>query len=82
MKKVAKNCIIGAIIYGACQLFYDMGKGYMLGVMAKYNDEYSPVEVIDFCSNNDGKHKLRTKFIAEMAEGTVETINKQYEEEP
>ena len=49
MKKVAKNCIIGAIIYGACQLFYDMGKGYMLGVMAKYNDDYSPVEVIDLC---------------------------------
>lgn len=76
MKKVAKNCIIGAIIYGACQLCFDMGKGYMLGITAKYNDECSPVEVIDLCSNNDGKHKLQTKFIAEMAKGTVKNINK------
>lgn len=76
MKKVAKNCIIGATIYGACQLFFDMGKGYMLGILAKCDDEYSPVEVIDLCSNNDGKHKLRTKFIAEMAKGTIKNINK------
>ena len=82
MKKVAKNCVIGAIICGACQLCFDMGKGHMLGVMAKYNDECSPVEAIDILSNDDGKHKLRSKFIAEMAKGTVKTINKQYEEEP
>nr|DAW17740.1 MAG TPA: V-type proton ATPase subunit [Caudoviricetes sp.] len=82
MKKVAKNCVIGAIIYGVCQLCFDAGKGYMLGIMAKHNDECNPVEAIDILSNDDGKHKLRSKFIAEMAEGTVETINKQYEEEP
>lgn len=76
MKKVAKNCIIGAIIYGACQLCFDMGKGYMLGITAKYNDECTPDEVIDILNNNDGKHKLRTKFIAEMAKGTVKIINK------
>lgn len=76
MKKVAKNCIIGAIIYGACQLCFDMGKGYMLGIRAKYNDECTPDEVIDILNNNDGKHKLRTKFIAEMAKGTVKIINK------
>lgn len=76
MKKVAKNCIIGAIIYGACQLCFDMGKGYMLGITAKYNDECSPVEMIDLCSNNDGEYKLRTKFIAELAKETVKNINK------
>ena len=82
MKKVAKNCIIGATIYGACQLFYDMGKGYMLGIFAKYNGKCNPVEIIDLCSNNDGKHKLRTKFIAEMAKETAKNIDKRYEEEP
>ena len=82
MKKVAKNCIIGAIIYGACQLCFDMGKGHMLGVMAKHNDECSPVEVIDILSNGDGKHKLRSKIIVELAKETAKNINKRYEEEP
>lgn len=71
MKKVAKNCVIGAIIYGACQLCFDMGKGYMLGIIAKYANDCDPVEVIDILSDNDSKHKLRTKFIAETAIATV-----------
>lgn len=67
MKKVAKNCIIGVIVYGACQLFFDLGEGHMLGALAKLNDEYecTPDEAIYILNNNDGnKHKLRTKIIA------------------
>ena len=39
MKKITKGLLMGASFYGVAELGYQIGKGNMLGILAKYEDD-------------------------------------------
>ena len=62
IKKVAKVCVIGGILYGAVELGYDLGKGQMLGILRKYN--ISADDMLTMVGpNTNGKRTIREKII-------------------
>ena len=67
MKKLIKMCIVGSIGYMMCDASYQLGKGRILGVLAKTN--VSASQCIDAIS--DDKH-LRAKLVKMIAKITEE----------
>ena len=67
MKKLIKMCIVGGIGYMMCDASYLLGKGRILGFLAKTNASAS--QCIDAIS--DDKH-LRVKFVKMIAKITEE----------
>ena len=62
MNKLIKTCIVGGIVYMMCDASYQMGKGDVLGVLAK--SDVSASQCIDAISNDK---RLRAKFIRMVA---------------
>ena len=62
MNKLIKTCIVGGIVYAMFDMVYQLGKGHVLGVLAKAN--VSASECIDAMSNDK---RLRAKFIRMVA---------------
>lgn len=62
MKKFIKPMIIGAGIYGLCELSCQLGKAYMLGLMSAYN--YTADETIDISNNSNS---FISKFVGKTA---------------
>lgn len=69
MNKFIKMCIVGGIVYAISDVSYQLGKGRILGVLAKTN--MSASQCIDVIS--DDKH-LRAKFVKMIAEITEEEL--------
>ena len=63
MNKLIKTCIVGGIVYMMCDASFQMGKGHILGVLAKA--DVSASECIDVISNDK---RLRAKLIRMVAE--------------
>ena len=72
MNKLIKSCAIGGIIWGATELSFLYGKGYVLGVLKAY--EKSATDAITICSGDSSK-KLR--FMAKIANSTTDWIKKE-----
>ena len=69
MNKLIKTCIVGGIVYAMCDMTYQLGKGRMLGALAKAN--VSASQCIDAIS--DDKH-LRVKLVKMVAKITKEEL--------
>ena len=67
MNKLIKMCIVGGIVYVMSDLSYQLGKGRMLGVLAKTN--MSASQCIDLISDDEN---LRVKFVKMIAKITEE----------
>lgn len=63
MNKLIKTCIVGGIVYVISDAACSIGKGFMLGSMAKTNTTGS--QVIDMLSDDK---RLRVKFVKKIAE--------------
>lgn len=62
MNKLIKAFIVGGIVYAMCDASCQLGKGYMLGVLAKEN--VSASQCIDAISDDK---RLRVKFVEMVA---------------
>lgn len=62
MNKLIKTCIIGGIVYMMCDASFQMGKGHILGVLAKA--DISASQCIDVISDDK---RLRAKLIRMVA---------------
>lgn len=69
MNKLIKTCIVGSIIYAISDVSYQMGKGRMLGGLAKTGITAS--QCMDAISDN--KHP-RVKFVSMVAKITKEEL--------
>lgn len=65
MNKLIKTCIVGSIIYAISDASYQLGKGRMLGVIAK--TDLTGSQCMDAIS--DDKHP-RVKFVSMVAKLT------------
>lgn len=65
MNKLIKTCIVGGIVYMMFDASYQMGKGHVLGVLAK--SDVSASQCIDAMSDDK---RLRAKFIRMVAKIT------------
>lgn len=62
MNKIIKGCIMGALSIGAFEFGFQLGKSYMLGILAKYN--LSANELIEILSSYD---RPISRFIVDVA---------------
>ncbi len=62
MNKLIKTCIVGGIVYMMCDASFQMGKGHILGILAKA--DVSASQCIDAMSDDK---RLRAKFIRMVA---------------
>ena len=62
MNKLIKTCIVGGIVYAMCDTAYQLGKGHILGILAK--SDVSASQCIDAMSDDK---RLRAKFIRMVA---------------
>lgn len=62
MNKLIKTCIVGGIVYMMCDASFQMGKGHILGVLAKA--DVSASQCIDAISDDK---RLRAKLIRMVA---------------
>lgn len=69
MNKLIKTCIIGSIIYAISDASYQIGKGHMLGALAK--TDLTGSQGMDAIS--DDKHP-RVKFVSMVAKLTKEEL--------
>ena len=67
MNKFIKTCIIGGIVYVMCDATYRLGKGHMLGILAKTN--VSASQCMDAISDDK---RLRVKLVSKVAKFTKE----------
>lgn len=67
MNKLIKTCIVGGIAYMMYDASFQMGKGYVLGVLAKA--DMSASQCIDVISDDK---RLRAKLIKMVAKITKE----------
>ena len=66
MKKLIKMCIVGGIVYVMCDASYLLGKGRILGFLAKTN--VSASQCIDVISDDKNLRVKLVKMIAKMTE--------------
>lgn len=73
MNKFVKAGIIGGIIYGVSELWFELGKGHALGILVTGEDKgvLPPSELLDSLSD-DGR--LRSKIVSEYAKYEKEKI--------
>ena len=62
MNKFVKGCIIGTAFYGVAEASFQIGKGYMLGTLAKY--DCPPNELIPILAADK---RRRSKFVSNVA---------------
>ena len=62
MNKILKTTLIGVAIYGGCNLMFDLGKGHMLGTLAKY--DVTANETMNWLSSDK---RLRLQLISKTA---------------
>ena len=62
MNKLIKTCIVVGIVYMMCDASYQMGKGHILGILAK--TDVSASQCIDAMSDDK---RLRAKLIRMVA---------------
>lgn len=65
MNKLIKTCIVGGIVYAMCDVSYQLGKGRMLGTLAK--TDVSASQCMDILTDDE---RLRVKFVEKIAEIT------------
>lgn len=65
MNKLIKTCIVGGIVYAMCDVSYQLGKGRMLGILAK--TDVSASQCMDILTDDE---RLRVKFVEKIAEIT------------
>lgn len=75
MNKLIKAGIIGGIIYGVSELWFELGKGHVLGVLAAGESEnvLPPSELLDSLSDDN---RLRSKIISKYGKYEKERILK------
>lgn len=66
MKKLIKMCIVGGIGYMMCDASYQLGKGRILGFLAKTN--VSASQCIDAISDDKNLRVKLVKMIAKITE--------------
>lgn len=66
MNKLIKMCIVGGIVYVMSDASYQLGKGRILGVLAKTN--MSASQCIDIISDDKNLRVKLVKMIAKMTE--------------
>lgn len=66
MKRIVKGCIIGGSIYALCDLSFHLGKGYILGLLTKYN--VTSQRCMDLASNDKS---IRAKVIYNTAKFVI-----------
>lgn len=78
MNKLIKAGIIGGIIYGVSELWFELGKGHVLGVLAAGESEnvLPPSELLDSLSDDN---RLRSKIISKYGKYEKERILKKIE---
>ena len=78
MNKLIKAGIIGGIIYGVSELWFELGKGHVLGVLAagESEDVLPPSELLDSLSDDN---RLRSKIISKYGKYEKERILKKIE---
>ena len=78
MNKLIKAGIIGGIIYGVSELWFELGKGHVLGILAAGEDKgvLSPSELLDSLSD-DGS--LTGRIITKYAKYEKEKILREIE---
>ena len=69
MNKLIKTCIVGGIVYMMCDASYQIGKGHILGILAKA--DVSASQCIDAISNDK---RLRAKLIKIVAKINKEEL--------
>ena len=62
MNKFIKTCIIVGIVYAMCDATYQLGKGHMLGILAKTN--VSASQCMDAISDDK---RLQVKLVSGVA---------------
>lgn len=67
MNKLIKACVVGGVVYAMCDASYQLGKGRMLGVLAK--TDVSASQCMDVISDDE---RLRVKFVRMVAKCTKE----------
>ena len=65
MNKLIKTCIVGSIIYAISDASYQMGKGRMLGALAK--TDLTGSQVLNAISDDE---RPRVKFVSMVAKIT------------
>ena len=78
MNKLIKAGIIGGIIYGVSELWFELGKGHVLGVLAAGENEnvLPPSELLDSFSDDN---RLRSKIVSKYGKYEKERILKKIE---
>lgn len=66
MNKLIKMCIVGGIVYAMCDVSYQLGKGRILGVLAKTN--MSASQCINVISDDKNLRVKLVKMIAKFTE--------------
>lgn len=76
MNKFVKTGIIGGIIYGVSELWFAIGKGEALGMLAAGESEITPSECLDRISDDKS---LTCKIISKYAKYEKEKLLKKIE---
>lgn len=80
MNKIVKAGVIGGIIYGASEIWFALGKGHVLGILAASEDEkvLTPLELLDGMSDDN---RLTSRIITKYAKYKKEKIEVKIEAE-
>lgn len=80
MNKIVKAGVIGGIIYGVSEVWFALGKGHVLGILAASEDEkvLTPLELFNGMSDDN---RLTSRIITKYAKYKKEKIEAKIEAE-